>query len=152
LWLSRYDGPADTNPLPTAIAASPDGSAVFVTGWSRHHSAPADYATVGYDSATGRQLWVWRYAGPGKFFDEAAAIAVSPDGRIVFVGGTSGIFAPGGGYLTIAYSASTGQQLWLRRYDVPGGFAYAKALVVSPDGRTVFVTGYSGGGNYGPRN
>jgi hypothetical protein len=152
LWLSRYDGPADTNPLPTAIAASPDGSAVFVTGWSRHHSAPADYATVGYDSATGRQLWVRRYAGPGKFFDEAAAIAVSPDGRIVFVGGTSGIYAPGGGYLTIAYSASTGQQLWLRRYDVPGGFAYAKALIVSPDGRTVFVTGYSGGGNYGPRN
>jgi sugar lactone lactonase YvrE len=122
---------------------------VFVTGWSRHHSAPADYATVGYNSATGRQLWVRRYAGPGKFFDEATAIAVSPDGRIVFVTGTSGIYEPGSDYLTIAYIAATGRQLWLRRYDVPDGFAYAKALVVSPNGQTVFVTGYSGGAIYG---
>src|SRR5215472_14560181 len=150
LWLSRYDGRAHTYPVPTAIAASPDGSAVFVTGWSRYHSAPSDYATVGYDAATGRQLWARSYAGPGKAVDVADAIAVSPDGRIVFVTGTSGPLNGVQEYATIAYSASTGRQLWLRRYDGPGGYALARALVVSPDGKTVFVTGYSGGGNFSP--
>src|SRR5215469_11778602 len=132
LWLSRYDGRAHTYPVPTAIAASPDGSAVFVTGWSRYHSAPSDYATVGYDSATGRQLWARSYAGPGKSFDEAAAIAVSPDGRTVFVTGISGIYGARSAYATIAYNASTGRQLWLRRYAGPDGHDIAKALVVSP--------------------
>src|SRR5215472_10509399 len=151
LWLSRYDGRAHTYPVPTAIAASPDGSAVFVTGWSRYHSAPSDYATVGYDAATGRQLWARSYAGPGEAADEAAAIAVSPDGRIVFVTGTSGPLNGVQEYATIAYSASTGRQLWLRRYSGAGGYALARALIVSPDGKTVFVTGYSGGGNFSPR-
>ncbi len=143
LWVSRYDGPAGTGAWPAAVAASPDGSAVFVTGWSRDHNAPADYVTVGYDSATGGQLWARRYSGPGKSFDVAAGIVVSPDGRIVFVTGTSAGVTSGEDYATIAYSASRGQQLWLSRYDGPHGFAYAKALVVSQDGKTVFVTGYS---------
>jgi hypothetical protein len=89
LWVSRYDGPAGTSAWPTAVAVSQDGSAVFVTGWSRDHNAPAGYVTVGYDSATGGQLWARRYSGPGKTFDVAGGIAVSPDGRIVFVTGTS---------------------------------------------------------------
>src|SRR5215469_12489586 len=146
LWLSRYDGRAHTYPVPTAIAASPDGSAVFVTGWSRYHSAPSDYATVGYDAATGRQLWARSYAGPGEAADEAAAIAVSPDGRIVFVTGTSGPLNGVQEYTTIAYSASTGRQLWLRRYKGPDGYSIARALVVGPDGKTVFVTGYASRG------
>ena len=150
LWLSRYDGRAHTYPVPTAIAASPDGSAVFVTGWSRYHSAPSDYATVGYDAATGRQLWARSYAGPGEAADEAAAIAVSPDGRIVFVTGTSGPLNGVQEYATIAYSASTGRQLWLRRYKGPDGYSIARALVVGPDGKTVFVTGYASRGVYGP--
>jgi WD40 repeat protein len=153
MWVSRYDGSPHTNPEPAAIAASPDGSAVFVTGWGRYHHAPVRYATVGYDAATGRQLWARAYSGPGKSFDSAAAIAVSPDGRTVFVTGTSTGAESGAAYATIAYSASTGRQLWLRRYGAPAnGYAIAKALVMSPDGKTVFVTGYSGGGDYVTRN
>ena len=79
LWVSRYDGPANSYPVPSAIAASPDGSAVFVTGASRVQTRQAGYATVGYDAATGRQLWASRYVGPGKAVDVADARA-SPQG------------------------------------------------------------------------
>jgi outer membrane protein assembly factor BamB len=152
LWVSRYDGPAGNVDWAIAVAASPDGSAVFVTGPSREHNGAPDYATVRYDSATGGQLWASRYDGPstGDSFDVPAAVAVSPDGRTVFVTGQSEGATYGADYATIAYSASTGRELWLRRYNGPSdGYDFAKALVVSQDGKTVYVTGYSG--ELGPR-
>ena len=141
LWVSRYHAAPYGNPRPSAIAASPDGSAVFVTGAFR-----LGYATVSYDAATGRQRWARLYNGPGKSVDVPAAIAVSPDGRSVFVTGWSGHTIGGTDYATIAYSASTGRRLWLRRYDPPAhGTAAASAVVVSGDGKTVFVSGHSDG-------
>ncbi len=129
--------------MPAAIAVSQDGRAVFVTGTSGGHRLPVGYVTVKYAPATGRQLWITRYAAPGtQHPDRAAGIAVSPDGRIVFVTGTSTLRSSSA-YTTIAYSAPTGRQLWLRRYGGPGRTSYARALVVSPDGKTVYVTGYS---------
>jgi DNA-binding beta-propeller fold protein YncE len=146
LWITRYDVQFGNLP-PRAIAASPDGSAVFITGAMPGHGSPFGYTTVGYDSKTGRQLWARRFNGPGKSVDLPAGIAVSPDGRIVFVTGKSGHAFGVDDYATIAYRASTGRRLWLRRYHAPAGSAVAKALVVSPDGKTVFVTGSGGGRN-----
>ena len=48
----------------------------------------------------------------------------------------------------MAYDAATGAKVWVSRYDGPAhGDDFATALGVSPDGSTVFVTGYSGGSN-----
>jgi len=47
LWAKRYDGPEGIDDFPSALAVSPDGSAVFVTGgidWPNER----DYATVAY--------------------------------------------------------------------------------------------------------
>jgi hypothetical protein len=145
LWASTYNGPGNNIDAATAVAASPAGGAVFVTGASWGLISGPDYATVAYDAVTGAQLWASRYEGP-EGGDQAAAVAVSPGGRAVFVtgksAGTGGFFD----YVTVAYDAATGARLWVRRYDGPGHRKdVASAVAVSPGGGTVFVTGTSAG-------
>src|SRR6266704_2952880 len=141
LWASRYDGIGGAD-LATAIAVSPDAHTVFVTGESdgplQDHGKTNAYATVAYHAATGKQLWASRHNGHGTFdnFDFAKAIAVSPDGGTVFVTGQGAGKSSLSGYTTVAYSAATGEQEWVRNYN---GEA-ANALAISPDGRTLFVT------------
>src|SRR5439155_19968356 len=148
-WVNRGPGPSDSCDAAAAVAASPAGSSVVVTGVSRSSCAP-DYATVAYDASTGHRLWVRRYNGPANDYDEATALGVSPDGYTVFVTGFSTVRRADGDYATVAYDAATGARLWLRRYDGPGnGYDAATALGVSPDGSRVFVTGNSFGSGSG---
>ncbi len=152
LWLKRYNGPAGSDDQAYSVAVSPDGSAVFVTGFSTGATSGDDYVTVAYNAATGAQLWVRRYNGPGNGTDHAGSVAVSPGGDTVFVTG----YSDGGAttrydYATVAYNAATGAQLWVNRYD--GGSAShggdAVSVAVSPGGGTVYVTGFSPGATSG---
>ena len=104
-----------------------------------------DYATVAYAAATGAMRWVQRYAGgPGS--SGAGSVAVSPDGSTVFVTGDDESAGHSFDYATVAYAAATGSVLWARRY---GGAGLtdntAVAVLPSPDGTKVFITGYSAG-------
>jgi PQQ-like domain len=151
LWAARYNGPANGGANASAVAVSPDGATVFVTGFSKRtlttRRGNTDYATVAYDAATGARLWVARYNGPGKREDTAASLAVSPAGRTVFVTGTSTGFSSGGDSATVAYNAATGKQLWVRRYNGPANsYDSASSLAVGLRGKKVFVTGQSYGG------
>jgi hypothetical protein len=48
-WLARYNGPANYVDYGTRIAASPDGTKVFVTGVSnRADTTTEDYVTISY--------------------------------------------------------------------------------------------------------
>jgi PQQ-like domain len=151
LWVRRYNGPANGGDNASAVAVSPNGAAVFVTGFSKRtlttrRRGNTDYATVAYDAATGKQLWVARYNGTGNREDTAASLGVSPSGTTVFVTGTSTGFSSGGDYATVAYNAATGRQLWVRRYDGPAdSYDSASALAVGPSGGKVVVTGLSSG-------
>ena len=143
LWVKRYNN-GDTDDA-TSVAVSPGGGTVFVTGSSLGTTSFQDYATVGYNAATGAQLWVSRYNGPDSGVDEASSVAVSPDGKTVFVTGYSyGTTAGEVDYATVAYSAATGAQLWVERYISPSLQGFATSVAVSPGGKAVFVTGYSG--------
>jgi DNA-binding beta-propeller fold protein YncE len=103
LWVSRYNGPGDGTDRPSALVVSPDGSKVYVTGQSVGSGRrEEDYATVAYDAATGAQLWVKRYNGPGNYLDWAFSLGISPDGAKLFVTGASFGSATGGDYATIA--------------------------------------------------
>ena len=149
LWLSRYHGPGNGSSDAAALAVSPSGTMVFVTGESLGAGGNSDYATVGYDAATGRQVWVSRYDGPAHSNGFATAVAVGPGGGTVFVTGESPGRTSSGDYATAAYSAATGRQLWVARYNGPAnGDDSATAITVSPGGATVFVTGtISGAGS-----
>ncbi len=145
LWVARYNGPANGNDYASAVAVSPGGNRVYVTG-SSDGSTSTDYATVAYRAATGARLWAARYNGAGKYgYDSPNAIAVSRGGTRVFVTGRSQA-AKSSDYATVAYSAATGARLWAARYQGPGNshdFAYTVA--VSPAGTRVYVTGSSYG-------
>ena len=146
VWARRYNGAANGVDYANALAVSPDGSTLYVTGASEGSASQLDYATVAYDAATGVRVWVRRYNGPAGGSDQAEKVLVSPDGARVFVTGISEGSGTAFDYLTVAYDAVTGAKVWLRRYDGPGnGDDIANALAVSPDGAAVYVTGRSVG-------
>jgi hypothetical protein len=147
-WEAHYNGPGDRADSATAIRVNPAGDAVFVTGQSGGLTSP-DYATVAYDASTGAQLWSARYDGTNRA-DEPNDLGLSPDGRTVVVTGDSyGSASPthkvNMDIATVAYDASSGLQMWVRRYDDPlHGDDYANALAVSPTRNGVFIVGSSG--------
>lgn len=102
-------------------------------------------ARSGAQPPGGTQLWVARYDGPGKNdANQAASLAVSPDGSTVFVTGTSRDVATSGSHaVTVAYDAATGARLWVASY-YGLGVSKADSVAVSPDGSKVFITGGTG--------
>jgi WD40 repeat protein len=145
LWVSRYDGPAHGFDEATSITASPDGTRVFVSGYSDDETDSEEATTIAYEAATGARLWVARYHGPGEDDDRGSSLKLSPDGTKVFVTG----FSSGetdNDYLTVAYDSATGERLWVARYNGPAnGYEWAHSLAVSDDGTKVFITGESEG-------
>jgi hypothetical protein len=155
-WVSIYDNPnGHGNPgtssgldAATHITVSPLGDRLYVTGESHDNTTNSvDIATVAYDTASGQQVWVARYNGPLSLGDFPNGIAVSPDGSRVFVVGTqNNNRITSGDFVTLAYNAATGQQLWTMSYSAPNvpeaqQSSWAQGVVVSPDGSRVTVTG-----------
>lgn len=146
LWVTRYDGPV-TGPFLADTAqdlrVSPDSSTVFVTGYSAGENRN-DYATVAYDRDTGDELWVARYDGPAGGLDYAFAMDLHPDGSTVYVTGRSAGVSTDDDYVTVAYDAATGDELWVSTYNGPANDTdIAQDVQVSPDGSAVFVSGHS---------
>jgi outer membrane protein assembly factor BamB len=146
LWAQVASGNTGTGTHELAI--SPDGSAVFVTGWLGQGSPTSAFTTIAYSAATGAKLWARGYQGPGKV-SVPEAVTVSPDGSRLFVtGGSSGSPAGRADFATVAYATVSGAVLWSRSYPPPAtstGASGADAAGVSPDGTLVFVTGASPG-------
>ena len=143
-WVQRYNGPANNDDYPTAVAV--DGSNnVIVTGFSTGTGGyTGDYATIKYSSA-GVPLWTNRYPGPGNGAGQARAVAVDGRNNVIVTGSSepspsSYIYD----YATIKYS-SAGVPLWTNLYNGPeNGDDQACAVAVDHSGN-VIVTGYSAG-------
>ena len=148
-WKKRYigeEGGGCCSDTSVALAVSPNGSKVFVTGHTTGPTSTEDYATVAYRASTGAQLWAKGYNGTGSAEDFATEIGVTPDDSTVFVSGQSDGSNGTNDYATVAYDAATGSRRWVNRYNGPSdGDDAARDLGVSPDGSTVFVTGSSFG-------
>jgi outer membrane protein assembly factor BamB len=146
LWTARYNGPGNSIDNARAVAVSPDGTTVFVTGDSvggAESGHSEDYATVAYRASDGKQLWVARFNGSANSGDFAAAVSVARDGSAVFVTGTSfaGGFDSVSSMTTVAYRASDGAQRWVRSWSPASCCNYGGAAIASPGGNRVFVTG-----------
>ncbi len=141
LWVARYVPPVIGVSEPMAIGVSPDGSRVFVTGQGSS-STTYDYATLAYDASTGTQLWLRTYSGPGNAGDVAYALAISPDGGLVIVTGSSYAGGTNSPMTTVAYDASNGDQRWVANPSVPSGDYTGQSMGTSPDSALVFVSGW----------
>src|SRR5262249_10192817 len=96
--------------------------------------------TLAYDADTGARRWVADLSQPGATVIPAG-MALGPDGGTLFVSAFTGGAAPAQ-YVTVAYDASTGGTIWRAKYHSSVNVDVARALAVTPDGTTVFVTGY----------
>jgi hypothetical protein len=145
LWTRIYDGPAHARDTAYDVAASPDGSRVFVTGASFSENDGYDYETVAYE-ASGARLWAARFDGPTHQDDEARAVGVSPDGTTVFVTGF-GFDGAARQIYTNAYHASTGAVEWQSSFGAALSWDSAFDLEASSDGSIVVVAGWTSRGS-----
>jgi outer membrane protein assembly factor BamB len=140
LWAANYHGNAQRSQA-VAAAASPDGATVYVTGLT----GLAHFSTLAYNAVTGATRWTATFYGRG--YSQPSAMAVSPDGSKVFV---TGFTTPPGAccrdqFVTVAYDAATGARLWVHEtFNNLHVNSVATAIVVSPDGSSVFVAGDAG--------
>lgn len=120
------------------LAIAPDGTSVYVVG-----SGSSSVATFTRNPTTGALTWLEQDvdgAGGVEGIGIARGVAVSPDGKNVYVTGTLD-----GAVATFTRDLTTGALTWLEQ-DVDGaggvdGLGGAWAVTVAPDGENVYVTG-----------
>jgi uncharacterized delta-60 repeat protein len=137
---TTYNGPASySNSWDVGTAIAVDGSGnTYVAGYSMNASLNYDYITLKYNSS-GAITETLRYDAGGE--DRATSIVVNNLGYIYVTGYSNGA-ATGYDFATIKYGASSGQWLWITRYDNSYGPDQANAIAVDTDGNT-YVTGGS---------
>jgi DNA-binding beta-propeller fold protein YncE len=146
LWARRYDGPVSGQDYARSVAVSPDGSAVFITGFSLGANDVYDFATNAYDAATGATIWTKRYDDPQGNWDAGTSVVVDPDGTQVYVTGNSTDSTGYADMTTFAYDSAAGARLWMARYDGPDHLGdSAHNILISPDGSKLFIAGLSTG-------
>jgi hypothetical protein len=146
-WVASYH--VGDKAFSDAVAVTPDGSTVFVTGTTDQGESDSHFATLAYDGSTGAERWVATFLlhTDHDQYGRGNALAVSPDGSTVYATGSTACFRctdPSiNGWATIAYDVASGNRLWVARFLAgvePGSIA------VSPDGAKVFVNGSINGG------
>ncbi|GAB3873935.1 hypothetical protein GCM10028824_26380 [Hymenobacter segetis] len=139
VWIARYNGAANGNDYPTAIAVDAAGN-VYVAGYSGL-GINNDYTTVKYSGAAGQQQWAAHYNGPANADDKARSISVDAAGNAYVTGNSYN----GSNYdiATIKYARATGQPQWVSRYNGPANGGEAAAAVAVNAAGDAYVTGGS---------
>jgi DNA-binding beta-propeller fold protein YncE len=143
VWLAREMRPFKGADAGTDIAASPDGSTVYIAGTIQADTAcdPCPYSRLvaAYDASSGARRWIDEYEGAdGSAF--ASALTVNAAGDIFVTGpGKKGLIE------TVAYDGATDLRLWTARAENDYGAAYSQpaTIATSSDGLTVFVAAFS---------
>lgn len=139
LWVRTYNGLGDDDDVAWGIDVDANKN-IYVTGNSDTDpslSSNDDIVAIKYDSL-GNQIWVRSYNNAqANSSDDPSAIAVAANGNVYVCGSTSNGSTTD--FLTICYS-SNGDQLWVKKYEVPGFVDFAADLAVD-SASNVYVTG-----------
>lgn len=96
-WVSRFHSPVGGGfEGATALAFSPDGHIVYVTGWSADLIG-SFYATIAYDAMSGLDIWQAQHTTRGLLYPGTASgysiggldLAISLEGDYLYVAGNS---------------------------------------------------------------
>jgi hypothetical protein len=135
-------------PLPT----DPEGETIPLPVQATDNPANAPCAPVPQDRC---ETWLSEfYNGPGNGPDytgemmmSAHTVVTSPDGKTVYVGGTSDMDPTTGlsdyDITVLALDAATGQRRWVKHYPVFEDLQYAATYAIDAGPSSVFVTGYA---------
>jgi len=138
-WVRYYNGPGDDNDEPRAIGIDTSGN-IYVCGLSMGNGTSWDFITIKY-SPLGETLWVRRSDGPINSTDEATAMFVDKNSNVYVTGRSLGEDSSFD-YATIKYTSS-GDLLWVSRYNGPVGGSDISSGIVADDSGYVYVTGAS---------
>jgi len=141
-WVARYNGPDSLTDRATCLDLSAEGP-IFVSGRSTGATG-YDIVTIMYN-ANGAEQWVDRYDGPVPGNDVANDLIVDEmldDYSYAYVTGFSEEFQKD--FVTLKYNSS-GQRLWVQRYDGPAHGHDEAVAIAAAAGSDICVTGYSEG-------
>jgi PQQ-like domain len=142
LWVARQAGAGAATEEGLSMAVSPNGSRVFVGGYTTGTSI--DFLALAYATEDGRRVWSRQLDRPGE--EVGRDLAVSPTGNAVYITGGSTCVSQnrGGGidYLTVAFATGNGLIHWKSAFDGPAGDC-DESYGVTATGDAVFVTGSS---------
>lgn len=152
-WERYYDEISDHMDSSWEITAGPEGELAYVrlTSWGNTPNA----SLLAVNTNDGSPAWTADF-GAGEYSDDVFDQVLSPDGTRVYVTGQVERIHPevlGGGLITRdlrteAFDASTGERVWALTYnaelrsDTWGGEERGLGLGVSPDGESLYTTGF----------
>jgi uncharacterized delta-60 repeat protein len=141
VWTAHYNGPANGNDYPAAIAVDDDGG-VYVAGYSEATGTGNDITLIKYNTNGVRQ-WEARYDGPDNADDRAAALALDQSGN-VYITGFSRRSSYDYEFVTIKYNDS-GTEQWVALF---AGLNWhdgtAAGLDVDGDGNVYITAAHEG--------
>lgn len=116
-WTRLYNGPANFGDRAVSIGTDAAGN-IYVTGDSPGSGTSNDYATIKYD-ASGNELWVSRYNGPGNGGDTPRELVVDAAGN-AHVTGFSFDSVNSNDIATVKYDTN-GNEIWVDRLNIQPG-------------------------------
>ncbi len=136
-WVAAYSQINDE--YATALAASPDGSAVAMVGYTNAGPSSWDAFTAVFDATTGVPTWSDAYDF-SRQADLAYRALFSPDSSGLYMVGQSRSRTTAVDGVAVGYDAATGTRSWVYRFEGPSDDSFT-AGSLSPDGSRLFVAG-----------
>jgi DNA-binding beta-propeller fold protein YncE len=139
-WAATFGGSGDrTNESADAVAVSPDGQTVVVTGQMEEGTSQRSIPlTVAYDAASGSPRWM--RSDPSALFGGGRYVRVSPDGANAYVAAQFSEDGETSLTRTYAYGTATGKENWRSTFRGGAGGSGPNGIVLAPDGSRLYLT------------
>ena len=139
-WASTFGGSGDRTPeVAEALAVSPDGHTVVVTGEMEEGTSQRSIPlTIAYDAASGSQRWM--RSDPSALFGGGRYIRISPDGADAFVAAQFSENGETSLTRTYAYETAAGNESWRSTFRGGAGGSGPNGIALAPDGSRLYLT------------